>query len=107
MEVGQPGPVAAQALRLAELAMAAGLDGVVCSAHEVAALRDRLGRKALLVVPGVRPAWAEAGDQRRIATPTDALAAGADILVIGRPVTRAADPRAALNRILDEIGRQA
>jgi orotidine-5'-phosphate decarboxylase len=102
--VGQTGPVADQVLRLAELAQRAGVDGVVCSPREVAALRARCGRDFLLVVPGIRPAWAETGDQKRVMTPKEALAAGADILVIGRPITSTADPRAAAARIAAEIG---
>jgi orotidine-5'-phosphate decarboxylase len=91
------------ALRLADLAAAAGLDGVVCSAAELPELRKRHGGGFLAVVPGIRPADADAGDQKRIATPRAAIEAGASILVIGRPVTRAADPVAALETIAREI----
>lgn len=103
-EVGQRGPVGDQAERLALLARKAGLDGVVCSPHEIALLRKACGPGFKLVVPGIRPAWAEAGDQKRIMTPAEAVALGADHLVIGRPITQAADPKAALARILAEIG---
>ena len=89
-------------LRLARLAMGAGADGVVCSPQEVAALRVALGDRPLLVVPGIRPAGASAGDQRRTGTPAEAVRAGASILVIGRPLRDAADPAAAA----DAIGRE-
>ncbi len=83
---------AAQALRLAEDARAAGLDGVVCSAHEVPKIKALCGQDFLTVVPGIRPAFGRRDDQKRTLTPEAALAAGADILVIGRPITEAADP---------------
>jgi len=101
--VGQQGPVATQVLRLARLARAAGADGIVASPHEVASLRAALGREAILVVPGVRPSWAGADDQKRVMTPGEAVAAGADYLVIGRPITRDRDPAAAAARIAAEI----
>ena len=101
--VGQQGPAADQVLRLARLAEAAGLDGVVCSPHEVAMLRAALGETFSLVVPGVRPDWAGADDQKRVMTPAEAVAAGADHLVIGRPITRSDDPVGAARRIADEI----
>ncbi|WP_135466743.1 orotidine-5'-phosphate decarboxylase [Crenalkalicoccus roseus] len=85
----------AQVLRLARLALAAGADGLVCSPREVAPLRAEFGPAPFLVVPGVRPAGSAAGDQARTATPAEALAAGADWIVLGRPVTGAADPAAA------------
>jgi orotidine-5'-phosphate decarboxylase len=90
-------------LRLAQLAKAAGLDGVVASVREAADIRQMCGREFVIVTPGIRPAWAEAGDQARIATPRAALEAGADYLVIGRPITHADDPRQALSRVLDEM----
>ena len=105
--VGQSGPVARQVLRLAELSRDCGLDGVVCSPWEIAVLRGKLGRDFKLIVPGVRPDWSSADDQKRIMTPVDAIAAGADYLVIGRPITRAADPAEAARRIADEIAAGA
>jgi orotidine-5'-phosphate decarboxylase len=95
------------ARRLAMLAQRCGLDGVVCSATDLAAIRGACGPDFLTVVPGIRPAGADVQDQKRIATPAAAVAAGADILVIGRPVTGAADPAAALDRILEEVGSAA
>jgi len=101
--VGQQGPIADQVLRLGRLAQANGADGIVASPHEVAPLRGTLGPKMMLVVPGVRPDWAAADDQKRIMTPAEAVRAGADFLVIGRPITRAADPAAAACLITEEI----
>jgi orotidine-5'-phosphate decarboxylase len=92
-----------QVLRLARLALDAGADGLVCSAHEVAMLRDALGRAPVLVVPGIRPHGAAAGDQARVMTPRDAKAAGADWVVVGRPITAAADPAAAAAAIAAEL----
>ncbi len=83
---------AAQVLRLARLALSAGADGLVCSPQEVAMLRAALGPDARLVVPGIRPAGSAAGDQARIMTPAEAVAAGADWIVVGRPITGAGDP---------------
>ena len=103
-QVGQKGPIPDQVLRLGRLAQANGADGIVASPHEVAALREALGTDMDLIVPGVRPDWAGADDQKRIMTPSDAVRAGADFLVIGRPITQAADPAAAARRIADEIG---
>jgi orotidine-5'-phosphate decarboxylase len=88
-----------QALRLARLSADCGLDGVVCSAQEAPALRAALGSNFKLVTPGIRPAGSAAGDQTRIVTPQAAIANGADYLVIGRPITEAPDPVAALNNI--------
>ena len=103
-ELGLAGPVPDRVLELARLARGCGLDGVVCSAQEVAALRQDLGPDFKLVVPGIRPSWAAAGDQKRVMTPADAVAAGADVLVIGRPITGADDPRDAALRIAGEMG---
>jgi orotidine-5'-phosphate decarboxylase len=89
--------------RLAGLAQAAGLDGVVCSPQEAAVLRRRFGKDFLLVTPGIRPAGAATDDQQRTRTPAEAVAEGADYLVIGRPVTRAPNPLAALDAINREI----
>jgi orotidine-5'-phosphate decarboxylase len=94
---------AGQAARLASLARAAGADGIVCSPRETVAMRSLLGPDAAIVTPGVRPSWASADDQARVATPAAALAAGASHLVIGRPITAAADPAQALERIVQEI----
>ena len=101
--IGQDGPVIEQAGRLADLARGAGIDGVVCSPREVAALRARCGPDFKLVVAGVRPAWAGADDQKRFATPAEAVAEGADFLVIGRPITGAPDPVDAARRIAAEV----
>jgi orotidine-5'-phosphate decarboxylase len=84
-------------------AIESGIDGIVCSPVEVARVRKLAGSKAVLVTPGVRSPGAAAGDQKRVATPRDAIANGADYLVIGRQVTRAADPRGELERILQEL----
>ncbi|HEX7329139.1 MAG TPA: orotidine-5'-phosphate decarboxylase [Casimicrobiaceae bacterium] len=92
-----------QVLRLAKLAKAQGLDGVVCSGREAAPLRRALGRDFLLVTPGIRPAGADLQDQSRVMTPAQAIEAGADYLVIGRPITAAGDPPAALDAILASI----
>ena len=93
-----------QVLRLARLAQSQGLDGVVCSALEAHALRRAIGPGFKLVTPGIRPAGAAVQDQARVMTPRDALAAGADYLVVGRPITAAADPVAALDAINASIG---
>jgi orotidine-5'-phosphate decarboxylase len=106
-EVGQKGPPEAQVERLARLAQASGLDGVVCSPREIARLRKACGPDFLLVVPGIRPSWSAAGDQKRIMTPGEAVAAGADVLVIGRPITGADDPLAAARRIGAELDAAA
>ncbi len=94
---------AEQALTLARLTQAAGLDGIVCSPHDLAGVRKALPRAFLTVVPGIRPADTAANDQKRIATPKAAIAAGADILVIGRAITGAADPAGAAQTILEDL----
>jgi orotidine-5'-phosphate decarboxylase len=91
------------ARRLSILAKECGLDGVVCSPTDLPVVRTACGPDFLTVVPGIRPSGAAAGDQKRIATPRDAIAAGADILVVGRPVTAAPDPDAALEELVAEI----
>ncbi len=101
--VGQEASAAAQVTRLAKLAKASGLDGVVCSPREIALVREACGPDFLIVTPGVRPAGAALGDQRRVMTPGEAMKAGADILVIGRPITGAEDPAAAAKVIAEEI----
>ncbi len=93
-----------QVLRLAKLALAAGADGLVCSANEISVLRDAFGADPVLVVPGIRPAGADHGDQARVATPEAAIAAGASYIVVGRPITTAADPAAAAASIAASIG---
>lgn len=102
-QIGLDVEPAVQVERLARLAREAGLDGVVCSAQEATRLRAAIGPDFLLVTPGIRPAGSEAGDQSRILTPAKAIAAGADYLVVGRPITQAADPVAALQSINAEI----
>ncbi|KJG40557.1 orotidine 5'-phosphate decarboxylase [Photobacterium angustum] len=88
-----------QVLNLASLAKNSGLDGVVCSAHEAHTLKQSLGQGFKLVTPGIRPAGSDAGDQRRIMTPVEAISAGSDYLVIGRPITQAEDPASVLAQI--------
>ena len=101
--VGQQGPAIEQALRLARLSQDCGLDGVVCSPREIVAIRAACGPGFTLVVPGIRPAGAAMGDQKRVMTPREALDAGADWLVIGRPITGAPDPVAAAREIAGEL----
>jgi orotidine-5'-phosphate decarboxylase len=90
-------------LEMARLAQECGLDGAVCSPQEVSQLRQLCGESFCLVCPGVRPEWSQTGDQQRVMTPADAFQAGASYLVIGRPITQAADPRDAWQRICEEI----
>lgn len=101
-QIGIQTPLATHVLNLATLTKQAGLDGVVCSAQEATALRAALGNEFCLVTPGIRPANASQDDQSRIVTPKDALANGASYLVIGRPITQAADPLKALEAICAE-----
>jgi len=110
--VGISGPASSRAVKLARLARQAGLDGVVASPHEVRAIRRACGEDFLIVVPGVRPGVGGSSgraktrkidDQARVATPSEAIRAGADYLVIGRPITAAPDPEAAARAILEEI----
>ncbi|NJK81836.1 MAG: orotidine-5'-phosphate decarboxylase [Chloroflexaceae bacterium] len=106
-ELGIPDPLERHVVRLARLAQAAGLAGVVASPHEVAAIRQACGPDLLIITPGVRPAWASTGDQQRITTPAQAIQSGADYLVIGRPITAApaeiGGPVAAVERIIAEL----
>jgi orotidine-5'-phosphate decarboxylase len=95
--------VAEQVLRLAVMAREAGLDGVVCSPHEIEIIKKECGRDFLVVTPGIRPSWAAAQDQKRIMTPAEAILKGADYIVIGRPITGAASPGEAFLNVLAEI----
>ena len=104
--IGITASPADQVLRLARLAESSGISGLVCSAEETALLRKHLHPGTLLVVPGIRPAGAAAQDQKRIATPTQAIAAGASFLVVGRPITQAANPAKAAQAILEEIEQE-
>jgi orotidine-5'-phosphate decarboxylase len=101
--IGFRGTPLDNAVRLAKLAQESGLRGVVASPHEVAAIRAACGDEMRLVVPGIRPEGSEAGDQRRTMTPAAAIAAGADYIVVGRPITDASDPRAAAQAIVDSF----
>jgi orotidine-5'-phosphate decarboxylase len=101
--IGLAGPPEAAVVRLAKLAVDAGAGGLVCSPHEVAAVRAAVGPGPLLVVPGVRPAGAAIGDQARVATPEAAVRAGADVIVLGRPLRDAADPAATAKAIVASI----
>lgn len=101
--IGFRGSLLDNAVRLAKLAQDSGLRGIVASPHEVAAIRDACGGEMRLVVPGIRPEGGEAGDQRRTMTPAAAIAAGADYIVVGRPITDATDPRAAALAIVDSF----
>ena len=103
--VGQGAGTEQQVLRLARLATDAGAPALVCSAHEIGPLRAALGPGVVLVVPGIRPAGTGHGDQARVAAPAGAAAAGADYIVVGRPITAAPDPRDACSRILEELAR--
>jgi orotidine-5'-phosphate decarboxylase len=106
-DIGIAGDPAAAALKLAQLAQASGLDGVVCSAQEARLLKRECGGKFVLVTPGIRPAHGARDDQQRVMTPAAAIAAGADYLVIGRTVTQASDPAAVLDTINREISTRA
>jgi orotidine-5'-phosphate decarboxylase len=102
-EIGVPSSAAEQVVRLAKLAQVCGLDGVVCSPREIEMVRDACGSDFKTVVPGIRPEWAAAGDQKRIMTPRQAVDAGADYLVIGRAITGSDDPVGAAKRIGEEL----
>jgi orotidine-5'-phosphate decarboxylase len=106
-EVGAARSMPEQVAHLASLCQQAGLDGVVASAREIPWIRQTCGESFLIVTPAIRPAWAATDDQTRIVTPKDALAAGADYLVIGRPLTAAADPGEAARRLLAEIEEES
>jgi orotidine-5'-phosphate decarboxylase len=103
-DIGVKSDVANQVVRLAALARDSGLDGIVASPHEIRLIREQIAAERFIVLtPGIRPAWSAKGDQKRIATPSDALRDGADFIVIGRAITDHPEPRAAAERILDEI----
>lgn len=102
-ETGIAGPVEKRVLALASLAKEAGLNGVVASAKEAKLIKKELGKHFLVVTPGVRPSWAEEGDQKRVLTPKAALAEGADYIVVGRPIIEAEDPLLAAKRIIEEM----
>lgn len=102
-EIGVDHTVAGQVLHLARLAKASGMDGVVASVSEAGLIREELGPDFLIVTPGVRPAWAQANDQKRTATPADATKAGANYIVVGRPITADPNPRQAAERVLQEL----
>ncbi len=102
-EIGIQDKVDDQVLRLAKLGVEAGIDGVVASPHEIKSLRREFGDKIKIVVPGIRPSWSEAGDQKRTMTPREALEAGADYLVIGRPIIAHPDPNEAAAKILQDL----
>jgi orotidine-5'-phosphate decarboxylase len=101
--IGVPASPADQVVRLARLAQSCGLDGAVCSSHEIAVIRDACGPDFKLVVPGIRPAGSDPADQKRIMTPPDAARAGANHLVIGRPITQAPDPAMAAQAINESL----
>ncbi|MGD0782147.1 MAG: orotidine-5'-phosphate decarboxylase, partial [Candidatus Aminicenantales bacterium] len=101
--IGMNPDTSAQVLRLAGLAKASGMDGVVCSALEIEIVRRDVGPDFLIVTPGIRPAWSTAQDQKRIMTPALAIEKGSDYLVVGRPITQAASPREAFQKIVDEL----
>jgi orotidine-5'-phosphate decarboxylase len=102
-EIGIHGKIDDQVLRLAKLGVEAGIDGVVASPHEIKTLRREFGDKIKIAVQGIRPTWAEPGDQKRFMTPHQALEAGADYIGIGRPITRHQTPRDAVAKILEEL----
>ena len=102
-EIGVSNPVDEQVLKLAKLALKNGADGIVASPNEIRILRKELGTDFIIMVPGIRPNWAEKNDQKRTMSPADAIKYGADYLVIGRPITNASDPSQAADRIAQEI----
>jgi orotidine-5'-phosphate decarboxylase len=102
-EIGISDEINDQVLRLAKLGVEAEIDGIVASPHEIKLLRAEFGDKIKIVVQGIRPSWAEPGDQKRFMTPRQAVEAGADYLGVGRPITAHSNPRDALTKILDEL----
>lgn len=103
-EIGVDSETMDQVVNLAGLAQQAGIRGIVCSPQEIETVKKKFGTDLSIVAPGIRPHWAAAGDQKRIMTPSEAIEKGADFLVIGRPITKAASPRDAFLRIVDELG---
>lgn len=104
-EIGVTEQIDRQVLRLARLGVEAGIDGVVASPLEIAALRSEFGDRIKIITPGVRPSWSETGDQQRVMTPREAIKAGADYLVIGRPITAHPNPAEAVHQIVAEIAQ--
>jgi orotidine-5'-phosphate decarboxylase len=102
-EIGIPHTVEDQVLRLARLGVEAGIDGFVASPHEIKMLRAEFGNRIKIAVQGIRPSWAEPGDQKRFMTPREAIEAGADYIGIGRPITAHARPEEVLEKILEEL----
>ena len=106
-DVGIPSDLSSEVVRLATLARDAGLDGIVASPHEIRLIRECItAERFIILTPGIRPKWLEKADQKRIATPGDAIRDGADFIVVGRAITDSPDPRAAAERILEEISGQ-
>ena len=105
LQIGFSGSPLANAVRLARLAQSSGLRGVVASPLEIESIREACGTDFVILTPGIRPAGSDAGDQQRTMTPAGAIRAGADYIVVGRPITEAPDPRAAALRIVDEMAR--
>lgn len=104
-EIGVAGKTSDQVLRLARLGVASGIDGLVASPHEARMLRAEFGDKIKIVTPGIRPSGSDPGDQKRFATPREAVEAGADYLVIGRPITGASDPKAVAQSVAEGLAR--
>lgn len=102
-QVGYKNNIADTALNLAKLCQISGLNGVVCSPHEVQIIKEACGKDFMTVCPGIRPAWAATGDQKRITTPADAIRIGVDHMVVGRPITKAENPYEAARKVIDEI----
>jgi orotidine-5'-phosphate decarboxylase len=104
-EIGIAEKTSEHVLRLARLGLASGIDGLVASPHEARMLRAEFGDEIKIVTPGIRPAGSAPGDQKRFATPREAIDSGADYLVIGRPITGASDPKAAVQSVIEELAR--
>ena len=102
-EIGIDKPPSEQVMHLARFAASCGTDALVCSADDLALIRSNVPRELMLITPGIRPGWSQRGDQKRVATPSSALKAGADLLVIGRPISDAKDPVLAVQQITSEM----